>query len=82
MPYAICRRCQAVFIVGGRDESLAGSQCPYCAGSLEPITLDDVRNHIEKQPDGGKEPQPRSEAARLALLRPHTPMVPAPSAAV
>lgn len=53
MPFAICRRCRAVFIVGTNEENTrAPHLCPQCGGALEPLgpeEQDELLRRIQKE---------------------------------
>ena len=69
MPFATCRRCDALFIVG-EEETQNGVLCPYCGGLLEPTTAEEAQQRIRKkwedETDGKDTPGVRPAEGRLS----------------
>lgn len=61
MPFARCRHCLSLFIVGCDEEAADHNRCPHCGSQLEPAASEEVQQRIEreKQPD----PPARGEGA-------------------
>ena len=49
MPFATCRRCNAVFIVSTEHPGEEPGLCPYCGQALAPISSEEAREHVEKK---------------------------------
>jgi hypothetical protein len=67
MPFAICRRCESVFIVGSGDEAGEYSHCPRCGSDLEPTDSAEVIRKVEEQKPPPSEPP--GEGAASAHVR-------------
>jgi hypothetical protein len=69
MPFATCRRCQSVFIVGSGEEAGDYNKCPYCGTALEAAESADVIRRITEQraEDEDSPPHPDAPLARQTM---------------
>jgi uncharacterized protein with PIN domain len=67
MPFATCRRCQAIFIVSDEDEEPSHNRCPYCGQGLQRVTSEEARQHVERRwqednPDADRASHPQARS--------------------
>jgi hypothetical protein len=64
MPYALCDKCDAVFVVGAPDGGSGLGLCPYCSSRLDGLDREEAKRRL-------REPLPEIRRQRPGSSHPH-----------